>query len=72
MLKNEKYAIWLALFLAIPVPFQQAPQQRIRVNTLLLVHAFVSAQFGRQRGRLTPAAPLPARRPRAAPPQGRR
>ena len=66
LFKNVKYAVFLALFLAIPAPFQQALQQRVRVNSSLLVNTLRSAQFGRNRGLLTPAAPLPARRPRQA------
>ena len=61
MLKN-KYSIWLALFLAISATLQQAHQQMICINILLLVNAFGSAQLGRQLGRLTQAAPQQARR----------
>ena len=66
LFKNVKYAVFLALFLAIPAPFQQALQQRVRLNSSLLVNTLRSAQFGRNRGLLTPAAPLPACRPRQA------
>ena len=64
MLKNSKYAIQLATFLAVPVQFQQAlhwsSQQRIRVNTLLLINTLGFTLFGREQGR-PPCRPAASR-----------